>query len=94
MDRAADKRLRFVAPHLQGRGEAMTDVGREFGISRKTGYKIFDRYKEHGLEALWSRDPAAPRQPVRPQVVTHVLGTFRYPCLRAGHEKGGRSGRI
>jgi hypothetical protein len=30
----------------------MTDVCREFGISRKTGYKIFDRYKEHGLEAL------------------------------------------
>ena len=28
----------------------MTDVCREFGISRKTGYKIFDRYKEHGFE--------------------------------------------
>jgi hypothetical protein len=28
----------------------MTDVCREFGISRKTGCKIFDRYKEHGLE--------------------------------------------
>jgi transposase len=27
----------------------MTDVCREFGISRKTGYKIFDRYKEQGL---------------------------------------------
>ena len=33
----------------------MTDVCREFGISRKTGYKIFDRYKEHGLEALSDR---------------------------------------
>jgi hypothetical protein len=30
-------------------------VCREFGISRKTGYKIFDRYKEHGLEALSDR---------------------------------------
>jgi len=29
--------------------EAMTDMCREFGISRKTGYKIFGRYKEHGL---------------------------------------------
>jgi hypothetical protein len=28
---------------------------REFGISRKTGYKIFDRYKEHGLHALTDR---------------------------------------
>ena len=39
----------------------MTDVCREFGISRKTGYKIFDRYKEHGLEALNVRS----RRPVR-----------------------------
>ena len=27
----------------------------EFAISRKTGYKIFDRYKESGLEALTDR---------------------------------------
>ncbi|MDQ0561671.1 transposase [Rhizobium mesoamericanum] len=26
----------------------MSKVGREFGISRKTGYKIFNRYKEDG----------------------------------------------
>ena len=31
------------------------------GISRKTGYKIFERYKEHGLEALTDRS----RRPVR-----------------------------
>ena len=29
-----------------------------------------------------------PRQPVRPEVVTHVLGTICYPCLRAGHSNG------
>jgi transposase-like protein len=34
-------RLRFVARLLEG--EAMTDVCRDFGVSRKTGYKIFDR---------------------------------------------------
>ena len=45
-----DERLRFVARLLEG--EAMSEVCREFGISRKTGYKIFDRYKDHGLEAL------------------------------------------
>jgi len=54
-----EERLRFVARLLDG--EAMTDVCREFGISRKTGYKIFDRYKEHGLEALNDRS----RRPVR-----------------------------
>jgi transposase-like protein len=36
-----DERLRFVAKLLDG--ESMTDVCREFGISRKTGYKIFAR---------------------------------------------------
>jgi len=54
-----EERLRFVARVLDG--EAMTDVCREFGISRKTGYKIFDRYREHGLEALSDRS----RRPVR-----------------------------
>jgi transposase len=43
-----DEHLRFVARLLDG--EPMTEVCRDFGISRKTGYKIFDRYKEHGLE--------------------------------------------
>src|SRR6266542_6378769 len=54
-----EERLRFVARLLDG--EAMTDVCREFGISRKTGYKVFDRYKEHGLAALSDRS----RRPVR-----------------------------
>jgi len=54
-----EERLRFVARVLDG--EAMTDVCRDFGISRKTGYKIFDRYREHGLEALSDRS----RRPVR-----------------------------
>src|SRR5690348_12656931 len=54
-----DERLRFVARLLDG--EAMSEVCRAFGISRKTGYKIFERYKEHGLEALTDRS----RRPVR-----------------------------
>ena len=56
---AVEERLRFVARRLEG--ESMTELCREFGISRKTGYKIFDRYKEHGLEALSDRS----RRPVR-----------------------------
>ena len=54
-----EERLRFVARLLDGEG--MSDVCREFAISRKTGYKIFNRYKEHGLEALSDRS----RRPVR-----------------------------
>jgi len=54
-----EERLRFVAQVLEG--EPMTDACRRFGISRKTGYKIFNRYKEHGLAALSDRS----RRPVR-----------------------------
>jgi transposase InsO family protein len=54
-----DERLCFVGRRLNG--ESMTELCREFGISRKTGYKIFDRYKECGLEALSDRS----RRPVR-----------------------------
>ena len=54
-----DERLRFVARRLEG--EPMSQLCREFGISRKTGYKIFDRYKEHGLLALTDRS----RRPYR-----------------------------
>ncbi|HEY5819378.1 MAG TPA: helix-turn-helix domain-containing protein, partial [Mesorhizobium sp.] len=54
-----EERLRFVARLLDGEG--MSDVCRGFGISRKTGYKIFNRYKDEGLEALTDRT----RRPVR-----------------------------
>lgn len=54
-----EERLRFVARLLDGEG--MSDVCREFGISRKTGYKILNRYKDDGLEALTDRS----RRPVR-----------------------------
>jgi transposase len=48
-----DERIRFVI-RLQD-GESMASLCREFGISRKTGYKIVDRYAECGLEGLTDR---------------------------------------
>jgi Helix-turn-helix domain len=54
-----DERLKFVARRLAG--EPMADLCREFGISRKTGYKIFDRYQECGVEGLTDRS----RRPYR-----------------------------
>jgi transposase InsO family protein len=68
-----DERLRFVARLLDG--ESMSEVCREFGISRKTGYKIFARYKDQGLEALCDRS----RRPVRyanqlpPQIEAQIV---------------------
>ena len=54
-----DERLRFVARLLDG--EKMAALCREFDISRKTGYKIFQRYKDCGLEGLTDRS----RRPYR-----------------------------
>jgi putative transposase len=34
----------------------MADLCREFGISRKTGYKIFGRYQECGIQGLTDID--------------------------------------
>src|SRR5437016_8444956 len=48
-----DERLQFVARRLAG--EPMAELCREFGISRKTSYKIFDRYQECGIQGLTDR---------------------------------------
>jgi putative transposase len=55
-----DERLRFVARLLDG--EKMAVLCREFDISRKTGYKIFNRYKDCGLEGLTDRSRRPYRQ--------------------------------
>ncbi len=54
-----DEKLKFVARLLDG--EKMAALCREFGISRPTSYKIFNRYKESGLHGLEERS----RQPYR-----------------------------
>ena len=48
-----EERMRFVLRLRDG--ESMVSLCREFGISRVTGYKIYDRYKECGLEGLTDR---------------------------------------
>jgi len=54
-----DERIRFVIRLKDG--ESMACLCREFGISRRTGYKIVDRYEECGLEGLTDRA----RRPIR-----------------------------
>ncbi len=48
-----EERMRFVLRLKDG--ESMAALCREFGISRVTGYKIFERYEECGLEGLTDR---------------------------------------
>lgn len=54
-----DERMKFVCRVLEG--DSMAKLCREFGISRKTGYKIFNRYRECGVQAFSDRS----RRPVR-----------------------------
>jgi putative transposase len=55
-----DERLRFVARLLEG--DKMAMLCREFGISRKTGYKLYRRYRDIGLEGLTDRSRRPYRQ--------------------------------
>jgi len=54
-----EERMRFVARLLEG--EKMAVVCRDFDISRKTGYKIFQRYKDSGTRGFDDRS----RRPYR-----------------------------
>jgi transposase len=55
-----DERLKFVGRLLDG--DNMTSVCREFGVARKTGYKIFNRYKDCGLDGLQDQNRRPYRQ--------------------------------
>jgi len=77
-----DEKLQFVARRLAG--ESMAELCRDFGISRKTGYKIFDRYQECGVQGLTDRSrrpyPYANRLPF--QVENYILNVNReHPSL-------------
>jgi putative transposase len=79
-----DERLRFVARRLEG--EKMAPLCAEFGISRKTGYKIFGRYKDCGLQAFTDRSRRPHRQANRllPAVEATIVRLKReYPTWGA-----------
>ena len=79
-----EERLRFVARILEG--EKVASVCREFGISRKTGYKIFNRYKDCGLEGLadQSRRPHCSSRRLAFQLERTIIGIKReYPSWGA-----------
>lgn len=52
------KRAEFILEHEKGCW-SMTDLCESFGISRRTGYALVRRYKEHGSDAFRDR-PRAP----------------------------------
>src|SRR3954469_3054058 len=86
-----DERLRFVARLLEA--EKMAPLCAEFGISRKTGYKIFDRYQDCGVQAFSDRSHRAHRQANRlpaPIEATIVRLKREYPGWGA-HPRSAKS---
>jgi transposase InsO family protein len=59
-------------------GERMTDLCQEFGISRKTGYKLVDRYEQLSAVGLLDKSRAPGRSPQRtPDAVADSLVALR-----------------
>ena len=56
-----DERTKFIGRLLAG--EKMAALCREFGISRMTGHKIWNRYQQHGSTALYNRSRAPHTHP-------------------------------
>lgn len=74
------ERTKFIRRLLDG--EKMTDLCREFGISRKTGHKIWNRFRARGFEGLGdrSRQPLFSPQRTPRDIVARVLELRRrYP---------------
>lgn len=61
---AMDQRCRFVVTYLSGQFE-MSELCRRYGISRPTGYKWVERYRDEGAAGLQERSRAAHRCPHR-----------------------------
>lgn len=67
------------------KGERMTDLCREFGISRKTGYKILARYTEQSVVGLYDVKSAPAHIPHR----TSAEVVDRVVALRTKHPTWG-----
>src|SRR5947208_17039075 len=81
-----DERLRFVARLLEG--EKMAPLCAAFGISRKTGYKLFERYKDCGIAAFTDRSRRPYRQANRlPAPIEATIVRLKREHPRSGAPK-------
>src|SRR5258708_25169320 len=71
-----DERTQFIARVLAGEDE-MTARCREYGISRKTGYKWLGRYRRDGAAGLMER-PHAPWRPCQAPDVAGVPAGLKF----------------
>lgn len=69
-----EEKVKFIAAYKTG-GWSMTDLCKEFGIDRTTGYKYVRRFAEQGLDGLKEQSRAPKNQPraVRQKLVDLIL---------------------
>lgn len=72
-----NERMKFVL--RVNEGERVTDLCREFEISRKTAYKFLERYKRFGAKGLFdeSKRPAILARKTQPHIEKLILDTKR-----------------
>lgn len=56
-----DERTKFIGRLLAG--EKMAPLCREFGISRTTGHKIWNRYQQQGIRGIYDKSKAPKKHP-------------------------------
>ena len=82
-----DARLEFVR-RAQDREANVTELCREYGISRKTGYKWIERAREEGLRGMRERSRRPRRSPARLDESTIcALGKLKLAHPRWGPKK-------
>ena len=69
-----DERMKFIGEYLK-QERSMSALCREFGVSRKTGYKLVSRYVSDGVTGLFdrSRSPRHHPQAVSEDMVSMIL---------------------
>ena len=57
-----DEKVLFLADYLREK-QSFTNLCNAYGISRKTGYKLVNRYLEEGVEGIYNRSTAPKNHP-------------------------------
>ena len=78
------ERMKFVALVEEGE-DSMSELCRQFGISRKTGYKLLERYAAEGVDGLRDRSHAPQHHPFAVSEETER----RIVALRSEHPSWG-----
>lgn len=78
---AETEKLKFIGDWLKEEFD-FTDLCRRYGISRKTGYKLINRYKEEGEKAIRARSHARHHHPNATSYIKQeriIALKYRYP---------------